>query len=215
MTKDQFSDIKVLIWDLDGTLYQSQKDLLEAMHGAQVKILEEHKNLSYEKAVKLLSETVKIHKGVTKSLSALGCGDRVSIIKKIENLVNKAAFLKHDPRLQYLFQELSSFKHYLLSDTTHQTIEKELEGLGLSSSIFEHIVGVDDTKTTKPDLSFFKSALNYSNLSPDKHLSIGDRIQIDLIPAKQLGMKTCLVWNSSNEVDISLPTVYDVVQLFS
>lgn len=215
MNKGDLRKIKVLIWDLDGTLYQSQKDLLEAMHGAQVKILEEHKNLSFEQASLLLEESVKIHKGVTKSLSSLGCGDRVSIIKRIENLVNKAAFLKVDTRLQCIFRELSLFKHYLLSDTTHETIEKELSALGLSSSIFEHIVGVDDTKTTKPDLSFFKSALNYSNLSAGEHLSIGDRIQIDLMPAKQLGMKTCLVWGSSNDVDISLPTVYDVVQLFT
>lgn len=214
MNKD-FSEIKVLIWDLDGTLYQSQKDLLEAMHGAQVKILEEHKNLSFDEASKLLNETVQIHKGITKSLSALGCGDRISIIRKIENLVNKAAFLKVDPKLQFIFQKLSSFRHFLLSDTTHAVIEKELEALGLSSSIFEQIIGVDDTKTTKPDLSFFKSTLDNTGLPPNQHLSIGDRVQIDLVPAKQLGMKTCLVWNSSDTVDISLPTVYDVVQLFT
>lgn len=216
MNNQDFKNIKVLVWDLDGTLYKSLPELGQAMHGAFIKILQEHKNLSHEEAAKLLEETKKIHKGNTKSLSALGCGDRVSLIRRIESLVNKASFLKIDQKLQSVFQELHSFQHVLLSDTTHKTIVAELEALGLSHTIFNFIIGVDDMGTTKPDLSFFKSALNQTKLPAKDHLMIGDRVEIDLLPAKQLSMKTCLVWDTNNykEVDFSLSTVYDVVKLF-
>lgn len=217
MNSEDFKNIKVLVWDLDGTLYQSIPVLLQAMQGAYIKILQEHKSLSKEEATSLLEETKKIHKGATRSLQALGCGDRISIIRRIESLVNKAAFLKIDPKLQAVFQELHSFQHILLSDTTHKTIVTELEALGLSHTIFNFIQGVDDTGTTKPDLLFFKSALNHTKLPAKDHLSIGDRVDVDLLPAKQMGMKTCLVWDTNNykEVDFSLSTVYEVVKLFA
>lgn len=210
----KLNDVKVLVWDLDGTLYKSLPELSQAMHQAFIKILGEYKNLSLKEADKLLEETKKIHKGTTKSLQALGCGSRVSIIKRVEGLVDKTSYLKVDHKLQQLFIYLSSFHHVLLSDTTHRTIISELEALGLSHTLFDFIVGVDDTNTTKPDLSFFKTVLDHTNSPKGSHLMIGDRLEIDLIPAKRLGMKTCLVWGNSPEVDISLPTVYDVVKLF-
>ncbi len=214
MNKDM-SEVKVLVWDLDGTLYQSQQGMLEVMHGAMVTILGEHKKLPFNKAKELLNETIKIHKGATKSLQALGCGSRISIIKRFEELFDKTAFLKHDAKLQKLFQGLSSYRHAILSDTTHATIEKELDALGLSSSLFEYIIGVDDAKITKPDLQFFYKLIRQINVPPKNMLMIGDRVEVDLVPAKQLGMKTCLVWGNSSQADISLPTVYDVVQLFT
>lgn len=216
MNREDFKDIKILVWDLDGTLYKSLPELTSAMHQAFIKILQEHKNLDYEEAEKLLGETRKIYKGYTRSLSVLGCGDRISIIKRIEEIVNKASFLKIDPKIQLVFEELHSFQHILLSDTTHKTIVAELEALGLSHTIFNLIVGVDDTGTTKPDKSFFTYALAQTNLPAKNHLSIGDRIDVDLLPAKSLGMKTCLVWSEeqTEEVNISLPTVYNVLDLF-
>lgn len=216
MVNAKLQDIKVLVWDLDGTLYQSIPEFNLAMHKAFVQILGKHKNLKLDQADLLLDETKKIYKGSIKSLQALGCGSFLSIVKEIEKLVNKASHLKLDRKLQQLFVDLSSFRHILLSDTTHPTIVAELETLGLSHTIFELVVGIDDTGVSKPDLSFFRTVLNQTDLKPDKHLMIGDRVEIDLAPAKQLGMKTCLVWTEEKEiggVDFCFPTVYDVKKL--
>lgn len=212
-----FLDIQILIWDLDGTLYRSQKDLSWALHQGCIKILVQEKNLSFEKAEQLFSKTKEIHKGASKSLQALGCGNRLKIIEKLENIVDKASFLKPDRKLINLFSALCDFRHFLLSNTTRKTIIKELEALGLSHTLFELVIGVDDMKTTKPDLPFFKAALDYSDLSSNKHLVIGDRIEVDLAPAKQLGMKTCLVWSNNQQdsrVDITFPSVYNITELF-
>jgi FMN phosphatase YigB (HAD superfamily) len=54
-----------------------------------------------------------------------------------------------------------------------------------------------------------------TGLPPVAHLMIGDRERVDLVPAKKLGMKTCLVWAAepSMVADITLPTVYDLSQV--
>lgn len=218
MSNPQTSGIEILIWDLDGTLYQSIPELSGKISQAFLKILLEHKNISSEEAIKLLQETKKIYKSSTKSLKVLGCGTTLEIIKQIEVIVKKAQYLKKDPNIQHVFRELSLFRHILVSDTSHQTIIAELEAIGLSHTIFELIVGIDDTGTSKPDLSFFKKVIDYTDLPPKNHLMIGDRVEVDLLPAKQLGMKTCLVWHpeiQNNEIDFLLPTVYDIVSLFS
>lgn len=220
MVKKKFPEIEILVWDLDGTLYQNIPNLLSLMRKAFIKILEEHRKIEDKEAEKLLNDTVKIYKSATKSLMVLGCGQRKQISQRIEEIVNKPAFLKIDRKLQTLFQELSIFRHILLSNTTHKTIVSELEALGLHHNLFEMIVGVDDTGITKPDLMFFQPVLNYTNLPAEKHLMIGDRVEVDLLPAKKLGMKTCLVWDSSTQegacpeqsegIDFLLPTVYEV-----
>lgn len=216
MVNQKLSDIKVLVWDLDGTLYKSIPAFGEDLHKAFIKILAEQKNISFANATILLEQTKNIYKGNTRSLQALGCGTYIEIVKKIEQLVKKAAYLTLDRKLQQVFIDLSSMRHILLSDTTHQTIVAELEALGLSHTIFELVVGIDDTGVAKPDLSFFKTALEFTGLKPKEHLMIGDRVEVDLKPAKQLGMKTCLVWSEekADGIDFTFPSVYDLVTLF-
>jgi FMN phosphatase YigB (HAD superfamily) len=46
---------------------------------------------------------------------------------------------------------------------------------------------------------------------------IGDREAVDLVPAKAVGMHTCLVWSEikSTIADITLPDVYRVADIFT
>jgi len=78
--------------------------------------------------------------------------------------------------------------------------------------VTSEIVGI-----TKPDLAGFSSILDYTKLPPALHLMIGDREAIDHVPAKKLGMSTCLVWSEAKRsvVDLTLPTVYDVAKLLT
>lgn len=219
MKNINLDSIKIIAWDLDGTLYQSQKDLSQAMVHAFTMILSQKKNISLDQAQTLLSETVAIHKGITKSLEALGCGNRISIIQEVEKIVDKPKFLQVDPELQKMFQDLSKLKHAVVSDTSHQMIERELEALGLSGNLFSSIIGVDDAKTTKPDRMFYKTLLQSNQFEAKDYFVVGDRYEIDLAPAKELGMFTCLVWKSSPNptedlADFVLPSVYNVTDLF-
>ncbi len=210
------NDVRVIVWDLDGTLYQTNPRLQDELYKVFVHILSQHKNITPGAAELLLSETRKIHKGITKSLTALGCGDSLSIIDRVEKLIDKTSYLHIDPKLQALFMHLSDFRHVVISDTFHKTIVTTLAALGLSHTLFSHIVGVDDVHGVKPDLLMFRTILQLTGLVARAHLMVGDRVEVDLVPAKVLGMKTVLVWDEKkySSVDFSLSTVYDVAELF-
>lgn len=57
---------------------------------------------------------------------------------------------------------------------------------------FDVICASAEEKCAKPDLKLFEIALAKADCAPDNAVMIGDRIDNDIIPAGQLGMKT--VW---------------------
>jgi 8-oxo-dGTP diphosphatase/putative hydrolase of the HAD superfamily len=50
-----------------------------------------------------------------------------------------------------------------------------------------------ETGFTKPVLQIFEIALNQANCKPENTVMIGDRLDNDIIPAKQIGTKTIRV----------------------
>jgi FMN phosphatase YigB (HAD superfamily) len=80
----------------------------------------------------------------------------------------------------------------------------------LSQQIFQGIVTADDVLRAKPDVEPYLKALEITGGPVHEHVSIGDREKVDILPAKRLGMKTILVWGTSEAADASVPTVYDV-----
>ncbi|KKW01536.1 MAG: HAD superfamily (Subfamily IA) hydrolase, TIGR02253 [Parcubacteria group bacterium GW2011_GWA1_49_11] len=85
----------------------------------------------------------------------------------------------------------------------------------MPAETFEEMVTAETVGITKPHPEGFRYILRKTGLPAEQHLMIGDREGVDLVPAKALGMKTCLVWakNSSSIANVSLPTVYGVANL--
>lgn len=69
--------------------------------------------------------------------------------------------------------------------------EKRLEGMGIRR-YFDLIVTSAEEGVAKPDPGIFRIALNRAGCAPEQAVMIGDRIDNDIVPAKQMGMKT--VW---------------------
>ena len=67
-------NIKVILWDLDGTLYKSIDKLKDERWKIDVEVVAEILHLSYKEAEKKLLRKVKIHKSVTRSMSTLISG---------------------------------------------------------------------------------------------------------------------------------------------
>jgi len=51
----------------------------------------------------------------------------------------------------------------------------------------------DDFCITKPDPRYYEQILKKCGVAPDECIMVGDRIDKDIIPARQLGMKTILI----------------------
>ena len=69
--------------------------------------------------------------------------------------------------------------------------EKRLEEMGIRR-YFDVIVSSAEEGFAKPDPRIFNIALIRAGCTPEQAVMIGDRIDNDIVPAKQMGMKT--VW---------------------
>ena len=219
----RFSDISVLVWDFDGTLYRSQDELFTDVREAEYQVIINHTGWPHQKAEE---EFKKLHKVVTPSGTMV-----TSILSKIpllqaaletEHFFDRNKYLRTDGKLIALFQSLTRFRHLIISNGIEDHIIKALESLGLSALRFEKIITPEITGIAKPDPRAFEMAIEYTRVAPEKHLMIGDRPAVDLVPARALGMKTCLVswgqpFSESEEAsaDVVIPRVYDLSAIIS
>ncbi len=218
MKNKKFKDVRVLVWDFDGTLYKPNPDLWHAVREAEYRTIVHHTGWSKEKAV---AEFEKLHKTVypsaTETVAKLAAMPIAHAAVEMERYFDRRDFVKRDRKLIKLFQKLKDFRHITLANGTIERHKETLHVLGVPVSTFELMVTSEVVGVTKPHEAGFRYILNYTKLPAGRHLMIGDREAVDLAPAKALGMKTCLVWSEeqSNVADVTLPTVYNMSEVLS
>lgn len=208
--------IAVCIWDFDGTLYRQQPALWDEIRASEIRVIMNHTGWPEEKAK---DEFYKIYKVITPSGT-----QTVSMLTKISNkessietaqYTDYSKYLRPDSRLSNMFRRLTRYQHFLLVNGTQAAVAKGLGFLGLAASTFEKIVTSELVGESKPSEKGFRYIMHQTGVPPEAHLMIGDREAVDLVPAKALGMKTCLVWSETKSeiADITLPTVYEIVNV--
>lgn len=209
----KFSDIKVLIWDFDGTLYKQIPALLDNIRDTEIQVIVEHTGWNEKKAKE---EFYKVY-GVTTPSGTTAVSQITHIphaqsSRETSALTNYKKFLHAEPRLPQLFDTLTQYRHFMLVNGSQESVSQGLALLQLDKNIFEEIITSEVVGETKPSTKGFLYILNKTGLPPGEHCMIGDREMVDLAPAKMLGMKTCLVWQEaeSTVADVTVKTVYDV-----
>lgn len=219
----RFQNIKVLIWDFDGTFYPQTPAIYKAMEEAQYQTIMRIKGLSHAEAKEAFWKIYP--KQTTSGNAAVGIVCDIPTAKAaIENErhFDRLDYIPKDPKLSELFKKLKGFRHFLLGNGVIENLRKAALGVGIADGTFEEIVTSEVSGANKPDPAGFVYIMKKTGLPADQHLMIGDREVVDLAPAKKLGMKTCLVtWGEGYEelektgasVDVSIPTVYDLPEL--
>nr|MCR4823463.1 HAD hydrolase-like protein [Treponema sp.] len=146
------------------------------------------------------------HKGQKISLGNLFTSFGVSIETSIEwrkTLFNPADYLGRDENLLAALTELSK-KYYMICVTNNpvQPARKTLEVIGISE-LFPQIIGLDTCMASKPSKKILDRAVKEANeffegqgkekVSYGDCISVGDRYDIDLALAIELGMGGILV----------------------
>lgn len=213
-----FKDVKVLIWDFDGTFYKPNPDLFHAVRESEYRTIMEYTHWNREKAIEEFEKYYKkIMPSATQTVAKL-CGISTSeAALYMEKYYDRRPFLLRDEKLIDLFEKVKKYTHYILANGVRQRLEETLEILGIPKTTFTEIVTSELSGENKPSEKGFMYILQKTGLAPSAHLMIGDRELVDLAPAKALGMHTCLVWSEtkSDIADVTLPTVYDVMQLLT
>lgn len=111
-----------------------------------------------------------------------------------------ASLIKPNPVVNETIMTLSkSVPVSLFSNFKYAKIEEVLKLLGIDVAMFTYVLSGDDVTKRKPDLEGFRKMVELSDLPPGDLLYVGDRIDVDVKPAKAVGMQTALVWQTSSE----------------
>ncbi len=236
--------IEVIVWDVDGTLYKSDATIHHVFEEMRRKLLEKYWQRPYEGELKnLFLEFKERYKSTTQTLAVLTGLSLSEVTEKVESRLRKERHLSTDPRLVRMFRRFSHLTHLALRNGGREETLHILEQLGLNEvRVDDHYQlgpflkvwgSIDDFYLTKPCPGVFDRVKLwiYKNLfyQPGEKvtsqtidqiaaqvLMVGDKPEVDLKPAKEVGFQTALAWSdlSSSKlpdyVDVALPTVYDL-----
>lgn len=215
------NNIKYLLIDLDGTLLDFNKG--EKM--AFIKTIEEFgKFTPNEDQIKLFSDLNE------KLFNMFARGEIPARIifqerrfKEIFEMLNINAsdelankyFLNELKKSGYLFDDIgnsldylkSKYKLYIASNGMSEVQYKRLENAGILN-IFDDIFVSSDAGANKPDKIFFDYCINKINDNDmSKYVMIGDRLDTDILGAKNLGMSTIFINRNNLVIDEIVPDV--------
>lgn len=186
--------IKAIIFDLDGTLYKSAEvyqKFAEAAYHTYARL----KNTTLEQAKKILEERreeLKRTRGyaVPYTLALISFG--IPIEKWHEENIkffNAGNYLKKDENLKAVLKKLKAgYKLAVLTNNNKIQTGRILKALGIER-LFDYIFTYESFKLIKPNPEIFQEVTKKLGLKFPKCLMVGDRYNVDLIPAEELGMK--------------------------
>ncbi len=243
------SKIKVIIWDVDGTLYQSDPAVGQVFEESRRELLEKYWHRPYDSELKAVFHAFKQkHKSTTKTLAVMTGLDIKDITRYTESKLRVRRRLSRDPKLIKLFTKLKHLHHLVLRNGGRDETLNILKLLGLNQIKVSdrHELGpflkvwgaVDNFHQTKPHLDVFDRAklwiykhlfwqsdqkISHQDINQiaGQVLMVGDKPEVDLKPAKEVGFQTAWAWadpktvDKPDYVDVCLPTIYDLVKIFN
>lgn len=186
--------LKVIIFDLDGTLYKSPEiyqKFAEAAYYTYAKL----RKTTIEQAKSILEkrrEEMRKQKGypVPYTLALLSFDIPIEEWhKKNIKFFDAGSYLKPDIQLKQVLKELKKvYQLVVLTNNNRIQTERILRTLGIKE-LFSHIFTYETFKLIKPNLEIFRQVIEKLNLKPDECMMVGDRYEVDLVPAKEIGMQ--------------------------
>ena len=213
--------IKNLIFDLDNTLYDFSK-VWKISNKLVFEYLGYDKFTTYEEFFKLYkSVNNQLVKEVLKgSLKIIELRDKrlTLTLKQFGlNLTVEDCNFYYEKQFEYILESITpdkevnlkirqlQEKYNMIVLTNGKSYEQrmKLKKLGLENIFKLYISG--ETHISKPKDKAFINVLESERLLVDETMMIGDSLYHDILPAKKLGLKTCLVekkWHFDDELQV-------------
>lgn len=186
-----FSGLELLIFDLDGTLVNSQFDLQDAVNDALQKLNREPIHSS---------QITGMLGGGIRQLIELSLGLSANEeTRRLAMAYFKDYYSRHFadktrpyPGVRETLEALSSYKKAVLSNKVHAYTTGIIRKNGLEP-YFELVLGAQpDLYGLKPDPGGLAYILDNLDIAPEKAMMVGDSTH-DIEAAQALGLKTCAV----------------------
>lgn len=200
MPSESCDEIRGIVFDLDGTLYVSDRFAAE-IQGAASEYIAALKQTSSAQAGLIMAATrlrLAEENGTVQTISAvcteLG-GNVQDMHRFFEQNLRPEAYLVRDERVIRLLEQLAEkFSLYIYTNNNRVLTARIMNYLGLNGLV-DNIFTIDDTWRGKPDEEMVQRVLGEIELSPGEALFVGDRYDVDLRVPEQLG---CPVYLSQN-----------------
>jgi putative hydrolase of the HAD superfamily len=185
------TDLKAIIFDLDGTLYVSDQ-LGREINRVAIAYIAGLKETSSEQAAALIKEMkteISAVSGLDTTLSVacmeLG-GDLRELHRRFADQIRPELFLKRDERVVDLLKILAGrYELYLYTNNNLALSKRIMELLGVSR-LFREVFTIEDSWLPKPDRTAFIKILHEIGRAPEQCMFVGDRYDVDLrLPATE------------------------------
>ncbi|GBC68650.1 Phosphoglycolate phosphatase [archaeon HR01] len=205
---------RAVILDVDGTLYRS-RSYETHLQEKIVETLADMMAVNPREAGELLEGVKRATKTVSGAVETLGL-DRHEFYRRLAARVAPSQYISSDERVVALLRFLRSqgLKVVLHTNSGRDLALKVLNTLGIDSSCYDILVTSDDAEP-KPSSQPYRYILERLGVGPGEVLYVGDRYEVELEPAKKMGMDTALVHGrgKSHPVDYSISSVLDLYNL--
>lgn len=202
-----YSDIRVIGFDLDQTLYPKSPKIDEAIQAYIYIKIADHKRCSLVEAKRLFTGLYQDGKGMTGSqtLTHLGIPNAKEIIQEALEKADIAEFLAPGPEvLDLLIRLKARYKHIdLITGSALSIATHKLAKLAIPAGTFNQVI---TGEIAKSDGSAYKEWLRrYPTLEPKHFLYIGDRERSDYWVPRELGIQAILVNIQAPNTEVNCP----------
>ena len=183
--------IKTWIFDLDNTLYPPEENIFSQIDQKMTSFIADNLKISNEEAFNIQKQNFIDH-GTTLAGFMNSGNDKIDPDKFLEYVhdINLNS-LQEDNDLRKILLLLPG-KKYIFTNGTKKHAENVLKKLNLEN-IFQSIFGIKEANyLPKPNLETYNLFLKTYNIDPKTSIMFEDMGR-NLIPAKELGMKTVLL----------------------
>ncbi|VAX33949.1 Phosphoglycolate phosphatase [hydrothermal vent metagenome] len=178
--------IRLIIFDLDGTLVDSSRDITNALNYA----LKPYgfKAMTVEETVKLVGE------GISRLIEKVIGTERMEIKNDVLRRFlefysdHLTEYTRPYPDVTDTLDKLSTYGKAVISNKREELSRRLLEELGMASC-FNHILGSDSTPEKKPSPLPVLTVLKREGLTPAQALMVGDS-NLDIEAGRKAGVIT-------------------------
>lgn len=197
--------IQHICFDIDGTLYglPQYPDLEERIFDAMARTVAELTGLPLQDVSVEFKERYAKLDSNGRVFKTYGLDPNIA--RGVLASVNIPSFLRRDERLVELFGKLGDLEIPLsyYSNNSYSTAQEILRRIGLRAEQFMfHLTGEAFLKDGK-SVAGYEEIARRAQVLPENILYVGDRMQIDILPAKKAGLKAALVtWGRTPKEDV-------------
>ena len=180
-------EIKLIIFDLDGTLIDSKVDIANGVNFTlrELNLKEVPDELIYTYVGNGVEPLIR---RAVESAGGNGIGNALDIFRAyyLEHLLDNTVLY---PNVIGVIEKLSGIKKAVVSNKSERFVKKILSGLDIAK-YFEIALGGDSLKNKKPHPDTINLVMERVGISPKKTLIVGDSA-VDIECGKRAGTYTC------------------------